>query len=71
MYKVFVKSENSKRYMNDRFGEHIKKKGIELIHTEALVGIKGDDAKNGDPIKFTEALLALRDRIDRFVKDSF
>lgn len=45
--------------------------GKDIITNAELVGVEGDPKKNGDPVKFTLALLALKHRTDKFITKSF
>lgn len=69
MYKLFVRVEDTKKYISDRMKEYMLQKGEAIIKNENYVGMSkekiAEAEKNkqkpnkGDPIKFTKALLDL------------
>lgn len=80
MYDIFVRVKDTKKYVIVKFREFIMKEGEIIISNENLVGGKpkppaapgGKPVPNhGDPIKFTQALLALKERCDTFIIKSF
>jgi len=80
MYDIFVRVKDTTKFMIAKFREFIMKQGDIIILNEELVGGKPKPAaaaggkpvqNNGDPIKFTQALLSLKERCDKFISKSF
>ena len=79
MYDLFIRVAGSKNHIIKKFKEFVMQQGKNIITDKLLVGeppIKKDGkvvpSKNqGDPVKFTEALLALKYRADKFIIKSF
>jgi hypothetical protein len=80
MYDIFVRVKDSTKYIIKKFKEFIKEEGSLIVNNEDFIGGKPKPPKekggkpvhnNGDPVKFTEAILALKVRCDNFITKAF